>query len=189
MNVQAPEGSGGSTGPAELAQPSGLKWTDATASWNAVTGAESYTVKLYKNTDTLVDTYTNIAGTSRDFKAVITETGDYSFTVQAIAPSGSTDYTDGRESAGSAAYSFVKKDDQGFILISTPDELLALAEAAADLTKNYKLANDLDMDCLLYTSWMRCVTKERPRKNWDAINSWNARGNGAKNLAEGLHGS
>ena len=33
------------------------------------------------------------------------------------------------------------------------------------------------------------VTKERPRKNWDAINSWNARGNGAKNLAEGLHGS
>lgn len=148
VNVQAPEGSGGSTGPAELAQPSGLKWTDATASWNAVTGAESYTVKLYKNTDTLVDTYTNIAGTSRDFKAVITETGDYSFTVQAIAPSGSTDYTDGRESAGSAAYSFVKKDDQGFILISTPDELLALAEAAADLTKNYKLANDLDMEGL-----------------------------------------
>ena len=145
VNVQAPEGSGEPSGPAELAQPSGLAWTDATASWNAVTGAESYTVKLYKNTDTLVDTYANITGTSKDFKAVITETGDYFFTVQAVAPEASADYITGKESSRSAAYQFVKKDDQEFILISTPDELLALAKTNADLTKNYKLANDIDM--------------------------------------------
>ncbi|MEA5004414.1 MAG: GLUG motif-containing protein [Christensenella sp.] len=143
INVQAPANSGGSSEPTELAQPSGLTWTEALASWNTVPGAHSYTVVLYKNTDTLVGTYTNITDTSKDFKTIITETGEYSFTVQAM--SGSDSYVDGQASTRSTAYQFVKKDDQGFILISTPDELLALSDTSADLTKNYKLANDIDM--------------------------------------------
>ena len=149
MNVQAPEGSGGSTGPAELAQPSGLKWTDATALMECGNRrGVIYGQAFIKTQIRLSIPHTNIAGTSRISRRSSRKQAIIPSRYRPSRPSGSTDYTDGRESAGSAAYSFVKKDDQGFILISTPDELLALAEAAADLTKNYKLANDLDMEGL-----------------------------------------
>lgn len=85
--------------PTPLDTPTGLVWDTATAGtvkakWVAVAGAQRYAVRLYKSgvyQGLLETNATNLHLTSylRSFG-----TGTYTFTVKALAPSGSVDYTD-----------------------------------------------------------------------------------------------
>ncbi len=146
--VKAP-GSGGSepSGPVQLETPAGLSWNGAEASWTQVPNAASYTVYLYQKQvsggDTLVETYEGLTAASKDFTEIIVHSGDYYITVQAIGDG--TSYTDSAVSAQSPAYHYINRDESGYILIETADELLTLAKSDADLTQNYKLANNIDM--------------------------------------------
>lgn len=147
-NVKAPENRGTTpSGPQKLATPAGLSWDNTVLSWKAVPNAVCYTLVLYKEQasgkNEQVAVYVNVTETSKDFAGVFTVSGSYYVTVQAVG--NGTDTTDSDISAQSPAYTYVNRDEQGFILIKTPEELLALAEKTADLSQNYKLANDIDM--------------------------------------------
>ena len=145
--VKAPANGGGDpSGPVQLATPSGLAWDKAVASWQAVPQAAGYTVRLYRQEpggDVLVGTYENVTELCYDFTQIIVQSGDYYVTVQAMGDGVAT--TDSKESAQSPVYTFVNRDEEGYILIQTPEELLALADQSADLSQNYKLAGDIDM--------------------------------------------
>ncbi len=96
--------------PTPLDTPTGLVWDTATAGtvkakWVAVAGAQRYAVRLYKSgvyQGLLETNATNLHLTSylRSFG-----TGTYTFTVKALAPSGSVDYTDSLV-ATSAPYAY-----------------------------------------------------------------------------------
>ncbi|NLT57348.1 MAG: hypothetical protein GXX99_00100, partial [Clostridiales bacterium] len=83
----------------QLATPTGLVWDIATAGtikakWNAVDGAQNYAVRLYK-----AGVYQGLLETNATSLHLTTYlqgfgTGTYTFTVKALAPSGSADYTD-----------------------------------------------------------------------------------------------
>ncbi len=60
-----------------------LEWSGRTAVWDELEGAKSYEVKLYRD-ERLVDTV-ETASTSYNFSGYMTEEGDYSFRVRAIA--------------------------------------------------------------------------------------------------------
>ena len=145
-NVKAPANGGAPSGPVQLAPPSGLAWNKAVVSWQAVPQAAGYTVRLYRQMpggDVLVGTYENVAELCYDFTQIIVQSGDYYVTVQAMGDGAAT--ADSRVSAQSPVYTFVNRDEEGYILIQTPEELLALAEKDADLSQNYRLAGDIDM--------------------------------------------
>lgn len=145
-NVKAPANGGAPSGPVQLAPPSGLAWNKVVVSWQAVPQAAGYTVRLYRQMpggDVLVGTYENVAELCYDFTQIIVQSGDYYVTVQAMGDGAAT--ADSRVSAQSPVYTFVNRDEEGYILIQTPEELLALAEKDADLSQNYRLAGDIDM--------------------------------------------
>lgn len=145
-NVKAPANGGGPSGPAQLATPSGLAWDKASVSWTAVPQAAGYTVRLYRQMTgggALVGTYENVTEPRYDFTQIIVQSGDYYVTVQAMGDGAET--ADSKVSAQSPVYTFVNRDEEGYILIQTPEELLALAEKDTDLSQNYRLAGDIDM--------------------------------------------
>lgn len=145
-NVKAPANGGAPSGPVQLVPPSGLAWNKAVVSWQAVPQAAGYTVRLYRQMpggDVLVGTYENVAELCYDFTQIIVQSGDYYVTVQAMGDGAAT--ADSKVSAQSPVYTFVNRDEEGYILIQTPEELLALAEKDADLSQNYRLAGDIDM--------------------------------------------
>lgn len=97
--------------PTQLATPTNLAWDIATpgvikAKWDQVTGAQEYTVMLHKN-GSLVGPIGTTA-TSANLTAYIqaSGTGSYTFRVRALAPKGSTEYTDSATSPLSPAHSY-----------------------------------------------------------------------------------
>lgn len=80
---------------------SGLAWNGKTATWDEIEGAESYTVKLYKD-GVLVDTVST-DDTSYSFRNNLSKTGEYRFTVTPNAASDDLYYKTGNESDKSAA--------------------------------------------------------------------------------------
>lgn len=67
----------------QLSTPTGLAWgtgeNEGIASWNAVAGAESYYVEIRRSTHSVLSTYSYIATTSVDLRAVIAAEGAESF--------------------------------------------------------------------------------------------------------------
>jgi hypothetical protein len=91
----------------KLSTPVSLIWdttNPAKATWGAVENASGYTVQLHKDGIASGSPITGITDTYYDFSAVITETGTYTFTVQAIGD-GAT-YSDGDKSSESPEYSY-----------------------------------------------------------------------------------
>ena len=98
--------------PTPLATPTGLAWDTATegvikAKWDAVTGAQGYTIMLYKD-GAPVGPLGTMGATSLQLTTYIQNsgTGSFTFTVRALAPSGSTEYTDSANSLPSPAHSY-----------------------------------------------------------------------------------
>ncbi len=90
----------------KLETPGTLAWdttTPAKAAWGTVEYASSYTVQLYKD-GSAHSTRAGITNTYYDFTAAITETGAYTFTVQAIGD-GAT-YRDSDISSSSPIYNY-----------------------------------------------------------------------------------
>ena len=83
---------------AKLATPQNLSWSGTTASWDAVSNASGYTVKLKRDG---TDVATGTPGSnSHDFSADMTTPGNYTFTV--TATSTNSNYTESDTSAASA---------------------------------------------------------------------------------------
>lgn len=94
-----------------LDTPSGLAWDTATAGvikakWNAVTGAQGYTIMLYKNGSPVGPLSTSATSLQLIQYIRNSGTGSFTFTVRALAPSGSTEYTDSANSPHSPAHSY-----------------------------------------------------------------------------------
>lgn len=147
INLTPPAGGSNPSQPVQLTTPSSLSWDAGTLSWNEVAGADSYTVLLYrKQADgapaETVGTYPDLTLTSINLASYITVSGSYYATVQAIGDGDA--YLDSEVSAYSADYIYTARDEQGYILISSPQDLMALAQTDADLDANYRLTQDID---------------------------------------------
>ena len=90
-----------------LAVPENLRWTESSASWDAVANAAGYQVQLYKDGSPAGAAVSVTGSEVYDFAEMITETGSYTFTVKAVSAN-QEDYTDSAVSAQSAAYDFVQ---------------------------------------------------------------------------------
>ena len=92
--------------PMQFDAPTGLAWsedTPGTATWGEVEHASGYNVRLYKGESAQGgEVFTNAL--SCDLSASITETGEYTFTVQAVGDG--TAYLSGEWAAASPAYSY-----------------------------------------------------------------------------------
>lgn len=105
----------------KLGTPVGLLWDTANpakATWGAVANASSYTVQLYKGGIASGDPLTGITNTYYDLSAVITETGTYTFTVQAIGD-GAT-YSDSDVSSKSPDYSYTSPIKTATVNVTAP---------------------------------------------------------------------
>ena len=68
---------------AKLSLPTNLTWEGSVAKWDAVDGADSYVVQAYKGGATVGDPVT-VTETSLDFRALLLDGGQYTFTVIAV---------------------------------------------------------------------------------------------------------
>jgi hypothetical protein len=96
-------------GKGNLAQPNAPNVTNTpgvlkslNVTWTAVTGASSYTIKVYNATPSLVKTITGASGTSSTILDTVNFTDDTSYTVT-ITAIGGTNYNDSIESSASTA--------------------------------------------------------------------------------------
>ena len=92
--------------PEELDVPANLKFRDGVASWNAVTNAETYIVRLYEDGSKIYEV--EITATTYDFNSMIEEDKSYVFTVEATGDG--VNYLNSDESAESAAYTVPSND-------------------------------------------------------------------------------
>ena len=97
--------------PTQLATPTGLAWDTATedsikAKWDTVAGAQGYTIMLYKNGAPVGSLGTSATSLHLTQYIQNSGTGSFTFTVRALAPNGSADYTDSATSPQSPAYSY-----------------------------------------------------------------------------------
>jgi len=88
-----------------LGTPTNLKWDTTTktkATWDVVSNASSYSIRLYKDNIAISSEILGINATSYNFALLITSSGSYTYKVTAIG-NGST-YTNGAQSAASEVY-------------------------------------------------------------------------------------
>ncbi len=71
--------------PAALAAPESPAWEGKAAKWNAVAGAESYSVQLYKDGTASGNAFTATGTQTEDLSSLMAEDGSYTFKVQATA--------------------------------------------------------------------------------------------------------
>ena len=69
-----------------------LSWSNRTATWDSVSDASKYEVKLYRNSSTVTTVTTT--GTSYNFYPYMTKTGDYTFKVRAVDGSDKGEWSD-----------------------------------------------------------------------------------------------
>ena len=69
-----------------------LSWSNRTATWDSVSYASKYEVKLYRNSSTV--TTVTITGTSYNFYPYMTKSGDYTFKVRAVDGSDKGEWSD-----------------------------------------------------------------------------------------------
>lgn len=92
--------------PEELDVPTNLRFRDGMASWNIVTNAEAYIVRLYEDGSKSYEVETT--ATTYDFNLMIEEDKSYVFTVEAIGDG--VNYLNSDESAESVAYTVPSND-------------------------------------------------------------------------------
>lgn len=105
----------------KLGTPGTLSWdetTPAKATWGAAANASSYTVQLYKGGTACGSSVTGIANNYHDFTDVITETGSYTFTVQAMG--NGTTYLDSDVSSPSSSYEYTALIKAAGVTIAAP---------------------------------------------------------------------
>ena len=69
-----------------------LSWSNRTATWDSVSDAGKYEVKLYRNSSTVTTVTTT--GTSYNFYPYMTKSGDYTFKVRAVDGSDKGEWSD-----------------------------------------------------------------------------------------------
>ena len=69
-----------------------LSWSKRTATWDSVSYASKYEVKLYRNSSTVTTVTTT--GTSYNFYPYMTKSGDYTFKVRAVDGSDKGEWSD-----------------------------------------------------------------------------------------------
>ena len=69
-----------------------LSWSNRTATWDSVSDASKYEVKLYRNSSTVTTVTTT--GTSYNFYPYMTKSGDYTFKVRAVDGSDKGEWSD-----------------------------------------------------------------------------------------------
>ena len=106
-----------------LSTPTDLEWNHTTLMWDAVSGARSYSLTVYKEDGDVFVTQTNIfSGTSYSWTGFQTDTSYY-FTIQANAPFGG-EYCDSLvATSGTHTFESVVADLDGHVSISANGQL------------------------------------------------------------------
>jgi hypothetical protein len=112
-----------------LPAPANLTWDGTTATWDAVTGAEGYSVQLYKNGEVSGSAVSVTSGTSHDFET-LAQAGVYTFTVTATgdgtdtldsSPADSAGTDGGTKAIGSTAtIKLIPADESGSLTVTNP---------------------------------------------------------------------
>ncbi|MFV0353419.1 MAG: DUF4430 domain-containing protein, partial [Oscillospiraceae bacterium] len=170
LNLPLPTNTQDPVRPMKLVPPSGLVWSGSILKWDEVYNATSYTAYLYKQSKQqpqLLNTITDIAQASYDFAPHIstTESGVYYVLLQ--AEGNGAEYLTSSYSAQSPSYAYLAKDPDGYVRISTAEELLTLADKSTNLAVNYRLVNDIDMAG--YTAKTIGSNAESPKRPFTGI--------------------